>query len=53
MIIADEGMVLTNGEIYGTTIFLSIGENEADYWEISREKYEEKLKSEDDNHEIM
>ena len=40
VIYADEGMVLTNGEVYGTTIFLADGENGGDYTEITKEEYE-------------
>ena len=37
---ADEGKVLTNGEIYGSVIYLSEGEDESNYREITKEEYE-------------
>jgi hypothetical protein len=40
---ADEGMVLTDGEHYGTTVSLAEGENGDNYREITKEEYETKL----------
>lgn len=37
---ADEGKVLTNGEIYGKQIFLAEGVSEADFYEITEAEYE-------------
>ena len=42
-IYASEGMILTDGEIYGTQIHLADGVDESKFHEISREEYEEKL----------
>lgn len=37
---ASEGMVLTNGETYGTEIFLHEGDDGSAYYEIPREEYD-------------
>lgn len=47
---ADDGKVLTNGTIYGNTIYLANGESANDYKEITLEEYrtilaEEELKA--------
>lgn len=39
-LIATDGMILTNGEIYGKEIFLGKGVNADDFHEISQEEYE-------------
>ena len=37
---ATDGHILTNGEIYGTTIFLGEGVDASRFHEITREEYE-------------
>lgn len=37
---AEEGMILTDGEIYGKQIFLADGSDPATYREITDEEYE-------------
>lgn len=50
-IIASEGMVLTNGETYGTEIFLADGVKAEDFHEITEAEYEQIL--EEQSHEVM
>ena len=37
---ADEGKILTDGNTYGSIIFLGAGKTANDFWEISKEEYE-------------
>ena len=48
---ADEGKVLTNGEIFGKIIYLAEGLDENDFYEITEAEYEEIEKS--NNPEIL
>jgi hypothetical protein len=43
---AKEGYIFTNGEIFGTEIFLAEGVNAEDFREIPLEEYEKKLAEE-------
>ena len=36
---ADEGMVLPDGETYGTTVLLGEGRSADEFWEITDEEY--------------
>ena len=45
-IFAEEGMVLTDGEIFGTTISLAEGRSADDFREITKEEYD-KLQEEE------
>lgn len=38
-IYADEGKILTNGEIYGKGHLLAVGESETDFYEITEAEY--------------
>lgn len=46
---ADEGKMLTNGEIYGTRIYLAEGMSENDFHEISVEEYSEIMKAQEES----
>ena len=43
IIYADEGKILTNGEIYGKQIYLAEGVSETDFYEITEEEYQAKM----------
>lgn len=45
-LIADEGMIYTNGEIYGLDITLAEGLTGEGFYQISQEEYEKKLAEE-------
>ena len=45
---AREGMILTNGEIYGTQIFLADGVDASTFYEITREEYEDILSKQEE-----
>ena len=47
VLIASEGMILTNGSIYGRKIYLAEGNTDY-YWEITEEQYQEILKAEEE-----
>ena len=39
IIYADEGKILTNGEVYGKIIYLADGASSEDYHEITEDEY--------------
>lgn len=43
---AKNGMILTNGEIYGKVIFLGANFSEDDFYEITEEEYQKILEKE-------
>ena len=46
-LIANEGMVYTNGEIFGSIIYLAEGVSTDDFYEITREEYERILEEQE------
>ena len=48
VIYADEGKILTNGEIYGKQIFLAEGVSEYDFYEITESEYAERMKEKEE-----
>lgn len=40
---ASEGMMLTDGEIYGKELFLAVGTDEGKFYEITEEEYNKTL----------
>lgn len=48
VLIANKGMILTDGEIYGTKIYLAEGRKEEEFHEITTEEYAEILKEEEE-----
>ncbi len=45
-LIATDGMILTNGEIYGREVFLATNDSPDNWWEISEREYESKMAEE-------
>ena len=46
-ITASEGMILTNGKVHGTEIFLADDVDASEFYEITREEYEAMLTTEE------
>ena len=47
---ADEGKVLTNGEVYGDIIHLDENDAGSDFYEITQEEYDEIQRKEAEEH---
>ena len=50
---AHDDMVLTNGEIYGTEIFLADGSKAEDFHEIPRAEYDALIAEAEAEHELL
>ena len=48
-LIANEGMIYTNGEIFGSVIYLADGLSAEGFYQITREEYENILEREVEN----
>ena len=44
---ATDGMVLTNGKVYGRVVYLGVGDSPDNWYEITDEEYAEILASQD------
>lgn len=51
--VATEGMILTNGEIYGKEVFLGTGDSPDNWWEISEKEYDKIMKEAMNNEEDL
>ena len=43
--VATDGMILTNGETYGTEVYLGSGDSPDNWWEITIAEYEQKMEA--------
>lgn len=50
---AREGMIFTDGKIYGETIYLAEGRSKDEFYEITREEYRKILNEASADQEIM
>lgn len=44
-IVAKEGLILTNGEVFGKSIYLGINDSKENWWEITEEEYKKTYNS--------
>lgn len=51
ILIAPDGMILTDGTIYGTIIYLEVGRDESDFKVITIEEYERSQAQKEDVYE--
>ena len=48
---ANEGMMLTNGELYGRMIFLGTGDSPDNWWEVTEKRALHTMEQEEKKHE--
>lgn len=48
ILIANEGSILTDGEIFGTKIYLAEGKDEKEFYEITTEEYQKIMEAENE-----
>ena len=50
---ADENMMLTNGEVYGSVIYLAENDNGSGFYEITQAEYDEIQRKEAEEHNVL
>ena len=50
---ADDGKVLTNGEVYGSIIHLAENDDGSDFYEITQEEHDEIQRKEAEEHGVI
>ena len=53
ILIADKGYIYTNGEIYGTKIYLAIGTDKNSFYQITKEEYEKILAEGEEETDVL
>ena len=50
---AEDGKILTNGEIYGKVIFLAEGRDKSEFYEITEDEYKKIKEKENDKNNLL
>jgi hypothetical protein len=48
VLVADEGMMLTDGENYGRVVYLAVGADASAWYEITQEEYKLRIAKDDE-----